>query len=139
MISYGPLLKTLNEKHMTFDSFNKKINGGQKFKFTLNTNRYISIQMLDKICSLLEVSVDKVVEWKPGEQPVEQKCQIDWPKFISLIRNKRYTLTSFSIKCHLDPSYISHAKRRNAKLTEKTVDEFCKYLHCDKEDILVKE
>lgn len=136
MIKYGPLLDTLGKKKMSFDDLNEKINGGKMLKSKLNSGSYIPLEMIDKICNVLEVPVEGVIVHTDGEQPGDNKIKVNWNKVSELAKKERYSFTALSRICHLDSSYLSQAKKRNAMLPEKVADLLCNTLGHDISEIV---
>lgn len=135
MISYEPLLKTLQEKKIPFDELNEKVNGGTMLRSSLNKGKYIPLEMVDLICQSLDIPVEKVILYRKGEQPSENKIKVNWDKLSEKAKANRYGLSALSQYCRLDPSYLSQSRKRNSMIPEKVLEVICKKLNCTVDDL----
>ena len=63
MISYEPLWKTMQERHVTTYSLIHKHNFSPYTITNLKRNKSITMNTLEKLCSILECTADNVVEF----------------------------------------------------------------------------
>ena len=61
MISYAPLFKTLEEKGLVVSSLRDKGIHPTTIA-SINNNESIKLEKVDKICSILQVPIERVVE-----------------------------------------------------------------------------
>ena len=63
MISYKPLQKLLIDKGLRKTEFRKMINVSTSTLARFNTNEYISLEVIDKICDVLDCQPNDVMEF----------------------------------------------------------------------------
>lgn len=62
MFSYSPLWKVLVDKKMTKTDLREKAGFSTGTLAQLSKDKYVSMEILDKICDVLEIRVEDVVE-----------------------------------------------------------------------------
>ena len=65
MFSYKPLLKLLIDKNMTKTQLRKQLGISMTTLAKISKNEYISMKVLDDICSLLNCKIEDIVEHQP--------------------------------------------------------------------------
>lgn len=65
MFSYKPLLKLLIDKNMTKTQFREQLGISMATLAKISKNEYISMKVLDDICSLLNCKIEDIVEHQP--------------------------------------------------------------------------
>ena len=65
MFSYKPLLKLLIDKNMTKTQLRKQLGISMATLAKISKNEYISMKVLDDICSLLNCKIEDIVEHQP--------------------------------------------------------------------------
>ena len=65
MISYKPLFRLLLEKDMTKTNLKEAIGFSSATLARLSKGEYVSLELLDKICSYLHCNIEDVVEHVP--------------------------------------------------------------------------
>lgn len=64
MFSYAPLWKQLIDKNITKTEFRKKLKFGTNTLATMNKNGYVSLKLLDEICTELNCKIEDIIEFK---------------------------------------------------------------------------
>lgn len=62
MFSYKPLLKTMVEKEVNKTQLGQMLNSSKATIAKISKNEYVSMEILDKICTLLECKIEDVIE-----------------------------------------------------------------------------
>lgn len=62
MFSYNPLWKTLIDKNLNKTKLQDKINCSPTTIATMGKNEYISMDVLDRICKVLDCKIEDVIE-----------------------------------------------------------------------------
>ena len=65
MFSYKPLLKLLIDKNMTKTQLREQLGISMATLDKKSKNEYISMKVLDDICSLLNCKIEDIVEHQP--------------------------------------------------------------------------
>lgn len=65
MFSYKPLLKLLIDKNMTKTQLREQLGISMATLAKISKNEYISMKVLDDICSLLNCKIEDVIEHQP--------------------------------------------------------------------------
>ena len=65
MFSYKPLLKLLIDKNMTKTQLREQLGISMATLAKISKNEYISMKILDDICSLLNCKIEDIVEHQP--------------------------------------------------------------------------
>ena len=65
MFSYKPLLKLLLDKNMTKTQLREQLGISMATLAKISKNEYISMKVLDDICSLLNCKIEDIVEHQP--------------------------------------------------------------------------
>ena len=131
MITYEPLINTLNKKKMTIGELSRRV-GDRGLKRKFNTRRFISLSTLDKICSILECKVEDVIIYSNGEQELLENWVmgyiVNWDKVKELLKGKSFYKAS--IELGMKGSYLGNCtKSRTAR--RPLVTTLAKYLGCE--------
>ncbi|GMA62188.1 helix-turn-helix domain-containing protein [Alicyclobacillus fastidiosus] len=62
MFSYGPLVATLHRKHMVKIDLKEAIGISSATLAKIGRDEYVSMEVLDKICTYLQCQVEDVIE-----------------------------------------------------------------------------
>ena len=62
MFSYKPLLKTMIEKDINKTQLREMLNCSKNTIAKISKNEYVSMEILDKICGLLDCNISVVIE-----------------------------------------------------------------------------
>ena len=62
MFSYKPLLKTMVEKEINKTELGQMLNSSKATIAKISKNEYVSMEILDKICTLLNFRIEDVIE-----------------------------------------------------------------------------
>lgn len=62
MFSYKPLLKTMIEKDINKTQLREILNCSKNTIAKISKNEYVSMEILDKICDLLDCNISDVIE-----------------------------------------------------------------------------
>ena len=65
MFSYKPLLKLLIDKNMTKTQLREQLGISMATLAKISKNEYVSMKVLDDICSLLNCKIEDVIEHQP--------------------------------------------------------------------------
>ena len=65
MFSYKPLLRLLVDKDMTKTQLREQLGISMATLAKISKNEYISMKVLDNICSLLNCKIEDIVEHQP--------------------------------------------------------------------------
>ena len=65
MFSYKPLLRLLVDKNMTKTQLREQLGISMATLAKISKNEYISMKVLDNICSLLNCKIEDIVEHQP--------------------------------------------------------------------------
>ena len=65
MFGYKPLLKLLIDKNMTKTQLREQLGISMATLAKISKNEYISMKVLDDICSLLNCKIEDIVEHQP--------------------------------------------------------------------------
>lgn len=65
MFSYKPLLKLLIDKNMTKTQLREQLGISMATLAKISKNEYISMKVLDDICSLLNCKIEDIIEHQP--------------------------------------------------------------------------
>ena len=65
MFSYKPLLKLLVDKNMTKTQLREQLGISMATLTKISKNEYISMKVLNDICSLLNCKIEDIVEHQP--------------------------------------------------------------------------
>ena len=65
MFSYKPLLKLLIDKNITKTQLREQLGISMATLAKISKNEYISMKVLDDICSLLNCKIEDIVEHQP--------------------------------------------------------------------------
>lgn len=137
MFSYEPLAKTLKSKGMKVSELAKEAGLTKSILLNkLSGGEYLTIEMLDRICSTLKVPVEKVIEWKEGEQNCSEKIMINWESVICRCSSKGLSLNELSRRCGLNSSSLCQIKKRNGGVKERIAGFIAEALECNVEDLL---
>lgn len=62
MISYSPLWKLLIDKKMTKTQLREKANFSMQTLASMGKNKYISMEIIDKICNALDCEISDIIK-----------------------------------------------------------------------------
>lgn len=62
MFSYKPLLKTMVEKEINKTQLAQMLGSSKATIAKISKNEYVSMEILDKICALLDCKIEDVIE-----------------------------------------------------------------------------
>lgn len=65
MFNYKPLLKLLIDKGMTKTQLREQLGISMATLAKISKNEYVSMKVLDDICSLLDCKIEDVIEHQP--------------------------------------------------------------------------
>ena len=65
MFSYKPLLKLLIDKNMTKTQLREQLGISMATLAKISKNEYVSMDVLDKICTVLNCKIEDVIEHQP--------------------------------------------------------------------------
>ena len=65
MFNYKPLLKLLIDKNMTKTQLREQLGISMATLAKISKNEYVSMKVLDDICSLLNCKIEDVIEHQP--------------------------------------------------------------------------
>lgn len=65
MFSYKPLLKLLIDKNMTKTQLREQLGISMATLAKISKNEYVSMDVLDKICTVLDCKIEDVIEHQP--------------------------------------------------------------------------
>lgn len=65
MFNYKPLLKLLIDKGMTKTQLREQLGISMATLAKISKNKYVSMKVLDDICSLLNCKIEDVIEHQP--------------------------------------------------------------------------
>ena len=65
MFSYKPLLHTLIEKNMTKSQLGQMLGCSKSTLAKISKDEYVSMEILDKICTLLNCKIEYVIKHQP--------------------------------------------------------------------------
>jgi len=137
MFKYEPLAKTLKERGMTLSQLAEEAGiRGSYLVSRMNGGEYVPSEYLDKICNVLNVSLDKVVVWKKGEQSSSERVSPDWDKITALLGESDISLNKLSEKCRLSKCALSIARKRGGSLKKTVVNDIARNLGCKIEDLI---
>lgn len=112
MISYEPLIVTLQKRRMTIGELGTAL-GDRGLKRKLNTHNYIALQTVDKICQILDCKVENVIAYKEGEHKLIDNWVmayvIDWAKVKELLKGKSWHKAS--LEMGMKGSYLGNCKK----------------------------
>lgn len=147
MISYAPLLRTLEKKQVSIKDLEKLTDTTNLY--TKIKNRKGNTDLINRICKVLNCKIEEVVCWVEKEDKLPKvkirspnnKCygkQVDWNKINDLVQQKYNSLEKFSLangKCRSD--YRGMAMKGSG-LKQETINFICDTLNCTEDDILLK-
>lgn len=141
MLSYEPLMKTLQKRQMNVSDLLKLINPskcstGYVFKDFQGTKR------ISKICKILNCNIEDVVCWTKEVKQLEKPNKIfrpntynvNWDKLYKIIKEKKMTVTSVSVAMGKSPNFLSIEKKQKCRFYKETTDLICKTVGCNIED-----
>ena len=136
MISYMPLMRTLDQKGMTFVKLEQKVTGSDynhsSLRQTINRGGYLRISTLLKFAEILECKVEDLIEWKEGEGvQTLRSVDIDWDKLKDLCNLKQ---TAEAMGHHWN--FLIRAKSRGSGLSPVDVEKICKIVGIEKEQFV---
>jgi len=73
MISYKPLFHTLIEKELSREQFRLAINAGKTTVSKIFTGKHVSLDVIERICLVLNVPISSVLEILPDDPPAKGK------------------------------------------------------------------
>ena len=65
MFSYKPLLHTLIEKNMTKSQLGQMLGCSKSTLAKISKDEYVSLEILDKICTLVNCKIEDVIRHQP--------------------------------------------------------------------------
>ena len=68
MVSYNPLFHTMIEKGITREQLRELVGAGKTTFVKLYAGKNVSMDLIERICSKLNVPVSAVLEFLPNEQ-----------------------------------------------------------------------
>lgn len=140
MITYKPLVKTLKEKDITLEDLAEKCGVVESvLRNKINGGEYIPLSNIDVMCSKLDVPVEKVIQWEPGNNTDAVKASVNWDKVNVILNSKGMTLRKLSVQCRLNETYMAVARKRNVKLKMIVIKYIAKVLDCKPEDIIAED
>ena len=84
--SYKPLFKLLLDRDMTKEDLRTALGLGRNTIAKMGKGEYVSLEVVDKICSYLGVPVNEVIEHKNEENPLESSKVIETYKEHSILQ-----------------------------------------------------
>lgn len=141
MFSYEPLAALLKERGYSLEGLQNLIGYNMQMKSRLNNGAYISMETLDKICSAFGVTVDRVIEWKPGKQPVFDNSKtylMNWDELLRRMNEAGVSMYRISLDSRMSTNYLNQARRSNNRVSERVMKVILSKLNCKVEDITIK-
>lgn len=68
MISYKPLQKLLIDREIKKSKIAKDLKLSSATMAKLNTNKYISLEVIDKLCGYLQVDVEDIIQYEQKKE-----------------------------------------------------------------------
>lgn len=137
MFSYEPLAKTLKDRKMSIADLAEttglrcsmlvsKMNGGE----------YLTSEQLDRICSSIQVPIEKVIKWVDGKQNNSERINVNWHRIHELLTSNNLSMCKLSQMCRLSQGALSKAGKRESSISKQTALLIAKNLNCNLEDII---
>ena len=136
MINYQPLAMSMKKKGISFAEL-KRITGRNDgaLKNAFCNGVYIKTSTLEVICDSLNCDINDVIEYKPGDQKGLGKIKdpsVNWPLVEIKLKEKRYSLTSASIKIlGKSPNYLTMRRSRKSSLPYAVLKEIASVCECN--------
>lgn len=73
MISYKPLFKTMIDKDITREGLREKIGVAPGTMSKLYTGKRVALEVLERICLVLEAPIQDIIEILPDKAPSKKK------------------------------------------------------------------
>lgn len=73
MISYKPLFKTMIDKDITREKLRERIAAAPGTMSKLYTGKRVALEVLERICLVLEVPIQDIIEILPDKAPSKKK------------------------------------------------------------------
>lgn len=67
MIDYKPLFKTMIDKQITKTQLAEKMGSSRSTISKFSKNEYVSLEVIDRICKLLDCRIEDVIQYIPDK------------------------------------------------------------------------
>ena len=128
MISYEPLAKYLKKRGKSIKDLQEDLGmKGGGLKVSLNSGRYISLGMIDRICERYGCRVEDVIKFEKGAQVVMKPnyyIDIDWDKLEVEIAGRGEDFESAAQDIGKSREYYKQMRRRG-KIRKTVLSELC--------------
>lgn len=148
MISYAPLLKTLEKKQISVIKL-ERMTGLTNF-YTMIKNSKGCSDSINKICKVLNCRIEDVICL--SEEKIELPKvkivtpnkgsygkRVDWNKVNDLVQQKYASLEDFALSNGKSRSNYRGMGIKGSGLKQETLNFLCNALGCNEDDILLKE
>lgn len=136
MISFKPLERTLRERDLNVTKLAELVGTSQGNLYKMLYMGVSSTNLIEKICLTLNCQIQDVIEWTEEEVSL-QRVNINWDIFEDVCKANGYSYRSLSLKLNRSVNYILNKKKQNSTFQQTELDDICKILNCNKEDLLV--
>lgn len=68
MIDYKPLFKTMIDKQITKTQLAEKMGSSRSTISKFSKNEYVSLEVIDRICKLLDCRIEDVIQYIPDKK-----------------------------------------------------------------------
>lgn len=138
MLSYEPLIKTLQKRKITLSELQKMLGTTTT---TLHSPKQTTTS-ISRICKVLNCKIEDVVCWvkeikqleKPNKIFRPNTYDVNWDKLYKIIKEKKMTVTGISIAMGKSSNFLSNEKNQKCRFYKETVDLICETVGCKIED-----
>jgi DNA-binding Xre family transcriptional regulator len=140
MISFEPLKRLLKERKITTTFLEKKC-GISNLSIIMLGQLCPRTDVIENICKILDCDIDDIIRWEDKDRDKKtmkvQYVDVNWNTLCELVTNNKTSLGKLSQSLGRSYAFLSNAKQKGSKLRATELDDICKTLNCNKEDLLV--
>ena len=139
MISYMPLMRTLEEREMRLCDLEDKMNlSRSSLRQVINKGGYLRLSTLIKIAEILNCGVDNLISWKEGEGAEKSsKFQpVNWERLVDLCKEQKLAFTALSVKLEHSANYMTQSRRFASALSPIDLEKIAAILNVDVKEIM---
>ena len=137
MISYMPLMRTLDKEGLTLSELEVKLGLTRTtFRQTMNRGGYLRISTLLKIAEYLKCNVESLVSWSEDGDATVKYRHVKWDVITALCKDKEITLSTVSENLGHNWNFMAKAKSGDRSLSPGDIEKIAAMFNVEQEDLI---
>ena len=135
MISYMPLMRTLEKKGMSLTELAVQMGLNRNgFRQVMNRGCFLKVSTLLSIADFLSCGVSDLISWQEGKgiENSTKFVSVDWQVLDGLCKENKTSLSALAVKLGYAKNKFTMAKTRGSSVSPVDVEKICEALGVEK-------